>query len=171
MFSGSTSLWAGYHHKWTIFPKRPGIKVATSLPQLAEITKHIGGKHVSVVSLLKSDKDTQNPKLYHSMIKAVKEADVLLRLSSTLDPYIEDLVIKTGKTRFMPESEHCYSCLKTSLPPQDLNSLLADKSNQEAIAQVVLSALINESPKFENDFRVQYQAYLHSLQAESGKKQ
>ena len=90
--SASASLSATYIHKWTAFPNDGKIKVAASNAYLAEVAREIGGDRVSVISLTKADQDARNPKLYKSMVKAVAEAALLLRVDKDYDPWIEELV-------------------------------------------------------------------------------
>ena len=97
--SASASLSATYIHKWTAFPNDGKIKVAASNAYLAEVAREIGGDRVSVISLTKADQDARNPKLYKSMVKAVAEAALLLRVDKDYDPWIEELVQRARSAR------------------------------------------------------------------------
>jgi len=155
LFVASTAVQAGYHHKWTIFPERSGTRVLTSIPQLADVAKKIGGRRVSVVSLLKPKADFHSPKITKSMAKAMNEADVLLRLSPSLDPWVDELAKQCSNQRLRTETGAGDACVEITPSQQvrDLDSLLRDKQTAQTVARVVLATLVRTDPKNESYYR------------------
>ena len=166
LFATSTGAEAAYIHRWTIFPEHSGLRVLTSVPQLADVAKKIGGRRIAVVSLLKPSVDFHNPKLVGSMVKATEEADVLLRLNPSLDSWIEELTRQSNNQRLRPESGCFRACLEqTSVKnSRSLDLLLNDERTARSVAQDVLGVLIHADPKNESYYRANSEAYLRTLQ-------
>ena len=73
------------------------ITVVATTPALGDIAKAVGGDKV-VVSVL--SKDESAPKAYHSVIQALKDAQVLLRLGDGFDSWVNGLIKTSGNTKF-----------------------------------------------------------------------
>lgn len=160
-----SSATAGYHHKWTVFPQDDRIKVVTSVPVLAGVAKQIGGKSVAVVSLTKSDGRARESRISKSMIKAVDEATVLLRLDTAIDTWVDVVIKRAHNSAVSPGASGYSSCLmgaglateakqgqSDSIPYSPLSPEV-----RKAIAQNILAALIRVSPNNEGYFRRNYQ--------------
>lgn len=167
----SVAAQAAYVRRWTIFPERSGVRVLVSVPQLADIAKRIGEKRVSVVSLLKPKMDLRNPKISKSMLKAVEEADVLLRLNPDLDPWIENLAKRSGNQRLCTETGIGYSCVESAASRQTLDPDALLKGRERSIAQVMLAAFVRADPKNETYYRSNSDAYLRTLTNSTQAKQ
>lgn len=171
--TASPSIGATYSHRWTVFPENSGVKVAASVPQLARVARSIGEKHVAVVSLLKSSDGVKDPKLCDRMVKTIREADVVVRLSPDLDPYIEELIKKAGDCRVSNKAELCCACLAATArngQNQDLKSLLANPSNMETAARGIFAALVKADPADESYYQARLDAYLQSLKISTARR-
>ncbi|MCL5103858.1 MAG: metal ABC transporter substrate-binding protein [Armatimonadetes bacterium] len=144
---------AGYVHRWTIFPQDDRIKVVASIPETGDIIKQIGGKRVAVVSLIKANQDARKVKVYESMIKAVHEADLLVRIDATYDPWVDEILKRARNSRVAPDSNGYVTC------SADAVRLLSDPANRKAIAHSILDGLIRVAPKDESLFRANFELF------------
>ncbi|MCL5103736.1 MAG: metal ABC transporter substrate-binding protein [Armatimonadetes bacterium] len=163
--AASASLSATYIHKWTAFPDDGRIRVAAGNVYLAQIAREIGGDRVSVISLTKTDQDARNPKLYKSMVKAVAEADVLLRVDKNYDPWIEELVQRARSARIAREADWLVACFQgtSQLDTAKVEAGKLDPAYRKDVAANILAALLKAAPKDESYFKNNYEALRHKI--------
>jgi len=66
-------------------PARADLKVATSLTDLASVAQHVGGKHVTAMSLCRGYEDPHFVPAKPSLMKAIQHADVFVSTGLELD--------------------------------------------------------------------------------------
>jgi zinc/manganese transport system substrate-binding protein len=94
-------------------PAFAGLRVATSLTDLASVAQFVGGKHVSVISLCKGYEDPHFVPAKPSLMKAIQNADVFVSVGLELDagwlplvlPGSRNPKIQPGKPGFVDASE------------------------------------------------------------------
>jgi ABC-type Zn uptake system ZnuABC Zn-binding protein ZnuA len=164
---------ARYSHKWTQFQEPNRVKVATSVPALAEITREIGGNKVSVVSITKAGQNGPDLHIYKSMVETVEEADMVVRAGADQDPWVEKLLAHTHNVNVIPGGRGYVDCSigvikrnpadnRTEVGGRDVDSLLLDPLVRKAVAQDVMNGLITVDHKDDAYFRRRLQALCHN---------
>lgn len=94
-------------------PAWADLKVATSLSDLADVAKAVGGKHVTAISLCKGYEDPHFVPAKPSLMKAIQDADVFVSVGLELDggwlplvlPGSRNPKIQVGQKGFVDASE------------------------------------------------------------------
>jgi len=94
-------------------PAFADLKVATSLSDLADVAKAVGGKHVTAISLCKGYEDPHFVPAKPSLMKAIQDADVFVSVGLELDggwlplviPGSRNPKIQPGSKGFIDASE------------------------------------------------------------------
>ncbi|SRR5579871_986361 len=94
-------------------PAFADLKVATSLSDLADVAKAVGGKHVTAISLCKGYEDPHFVPAKPSLMKAIQDADVFVSVGLELDggwlplvlPGSRNPKIQVGQKGFVDASE------------------------------------------------------------------
>ncbi|WP_320199082.1 metal ABC transporter solute-binding protein, Zn/Mn family [Agrobacterium sp. rho-13.3] len=141
------------------------LKAVASFTVLADIVKQVGGKHVTVTSLVKPDGDPHEFEPAPSDAKNLKAADVVFVSGLGLEGWMDRLISASGykgtpvtvsqgiKTRSMEEDG------KTVTDPHVWNSPV----NVKVWVENIEAALAAADPADKADFKANAQAYLKTL--------
>ena len=141
------------------------LKAVASFTVLADIVKQVGGKHVTVTSLVKPDGDPHEFEPAPSDAKNLKAADVVFVSGLGLEGWMDRLISASGykgtpvtvsegiKTRSMEEDG------KTVTDPHVWNSPV----NVKVWVENIETALAAADPADKSDFKANAQAYLKTL--------
>jgi zinc/manganese transport system substrate-binding protein len=141
------------------------LKAVASFTVLADIVKQVGGKHVTVTSLVKPDGDPHEFEPAPSDAKNLKAADVVFVSGLGLEGWMDRLISASGykgtpvtvsqgiKTRSMEEDG------KTVTDPHVWNSPV----NVKVWVENIETALAAADPADKADFKANAQAYLKTL--------
>ena len=68
------------------------VKVVTSIPDFAAITRAVGGDAVEVESIVKGNRDVHSVELLPSLILKVQRADIYVKVGLDLDLWAQSLI-------------------------------------------------------------------------------
>ncbi|MCL5103903.1 MAG: metal ABC transporter substrate-binding protein, partial [Armatimonadetes bacterium] len=149
--------------------KENKILVVATTATLADIAHYIGGQKVYVTPLTEGYPPESEPKSeYRSVMAALKEAHVLLRLGKAYDPWIEGLAGNSGNARIASNRP---GNVDTSAGIADVASsgcghasyYWLDPENGKKIASNILAGLENASPKDADYFRRNYGEFVRKI--------
>lgn len=168
----------------------PRLKVITTLPDLAEVVRRVGGDKVEVESLLVGTEDAHFMDAVPSFIAKVARADIVCVVGLDLEVgWIPKILSKSGNAKVQPggsgycETGKSVSALEKHTGPVDRSMgdvhpggnphfNLSPKALSEG-AKTVFEALSRTRPEFSEDFQrgyKQFQEQMFSLHAAIEKK-
>jgi zinc/manganese transport system substrate-binding protein len=83
-------------------PARAAISVVTAIPELAAITKDVGGNDVTVYSIAKPNQDYHSVEPRPSDVARLSRAALLVRVGMSLDMWMSSLANAAGNTQLRP---------------------------------------------------------------------
>ncbi|MCL5105553.1 MAG: metal ABC transporter substrate-binding protein [Armatimonadetes bacterium] len=139
------------------------VYVAATNPTLADIANQVGGRRVYTRWLLKADQDITSPKLYESMAHVVREAEVLVRLGASYDPWIETLVDKARNKSLVNVDASTGTNAAQADSPMHGSEYWLSPSNAKIIAANIRDGLTRFSPKDAPYFAANYERFCRKV--------
>ncbi len=161
------------------------IKVVTTIPDLAEVVKSIGGEHVEVDSLLEGTEDAHFLDASPNFIRKVANADVVCIVGLDLEiGWVPKILSKSGKAQVQPGGTG-YCEAGKSIDALEKPTVTVDRSMGDVhpsgnphynlsplalaqAAEIVSQTLIKVSPQYAGDFSKglkDFKARMESLHA------
>lgn len=152
-----------------------GIKIVTSLPDLADIVRHIGGDKVSVDFIVRGDQNPHFVEVKPSYMMKLKSADIFFTIGMELEMWAPQLVdgSRNSKLSVVDLSRDIQKLevpAKVDASQGDVHRFgnphyWLDPRNVRVIAEEMIAALVRVSPNDESFFRANAAAYLKTLDA------
>jgi zinc/manganese transport system substrate-binding protein len=155
------------------------ISVVTATPELADITKQVGGNKVSVYSIAKANQDYHMIEPRPSDVSRIAQADMIVRIGLDLDMWLDALINAAGNSKlrhggsgYIDASENVK---KLEVPNESITGASGDihvfgnphyfydPENGKVIAHNVLEGLIRVSPSNKAAFQNNYESYIKEL--------
>lgn len=157
------------------------VRVVTTLTDLADFTRNIGGEHVDVFSLATGVEDTHGVPMKPSFVPAMNRADLLMLVGFGCEHAFLPALLEASKNPRIQYGQPGYvDCAAGVVPaevPKSTDHSAGDVhpyGNPHYILDPVLArtaianiykALVNQAPQFEADFTRNRDAYLARLDA------
>jgi len=143
------------------------LDVVASSPVIADIARHIGGSKVSVVSLTKGTQDIENVRIYNSMIKAAREADMLAVSDPVNEPWVSQILEKSGNKKIAVGTDAYVDCSKgANLLTGERDYYWLDPENAKIIADNLLNAMVKIWGRDEQLFRANHRKFRERVDSE-----
>jgi zinc/manganese transport system substrate-binding protein len=158
-----------------LLPAEAAIKVVTSLPDLADFTKQIGGDKVSVDFIVRGDQNPHFVEVKPSYMMKLKSADLFLTIGMDLELWGPQLVDGSRNDRL--EVVDLSRDIQKLEVPSHVDASLGDvhrygnphywldPRNVRILADEIVAALTSISPADAQTFRANADAYLKKLDA------
>lgn len=149
--------------------KQGKLLVVATTGSLADIAKYVGGEKVYITSLTTSFPAKSEPKAgCRSVVNALKEAKVLLRLGDAYDPWINKLVEDSGNNDIAIGSKGYVdtSCGIAGIKNPSCGHATyywLDPENAKIIASNILAAFESIDPKNAAKYRKNYEAFIKKI--------
>lgn len=156
-----------------VFPSRAAVKVVTSIPDLADFTRQIGGDRVSVDFIAKGNQNPHFVDVKPSYMMKLKSADIFFTVGMELELWAQQLV-DGSRNPNLNVVDLSRDIQKMEVPGQ-VNASMGDvhrfgnphywldPRNIRVIADEMVQALAKVSPGDEPFFRANADAYLKKL--------
>ncbi len=149
------------------------VKVVTTLPDLADFTREIGGDHVKVDYIVRGDQDPHFVEVKPSYMMKLKSADVFLTVGMELEMWAPQIV-DGSRNSSLDVVDLSKSIQKLEVPSKVDASLgdvhrfgnphyWLDPRNVRPILEEIITALVKVSPGDEQLFRANADRYLKKL--------
>lgn len=157
------------------------IRVVTTLTDLADFARNIGGKHVDVFSLATGIEATHGVPMKPSFVPKLNRADLLLLVGFDCEHAFLPALIEASRNPRIAYGQPGYvDCSKGVLPAEVPNSTdhsagdvhpcgnphyILDPVRARTAIQNIYNALVNFAPQYQADFTRNRDAYLAGLNA------
>jgi ABC-type Zn uptake system ZnuABC Zn-binding protein ZnuA len=164
-----------------VLPSRAAVKVVTSIPDLADFTRQIGGDRVSVDFIAKGNQNPHFVEVKPSYMMKLKSADIFFIIGMELELWAQQLV-DGSRNPNLNVVDLSRNIQKMEVPGQ-VNASMGDvhrfgnphywldPRNIRVIADEIVQALAKASPGDEAFFRTNADTYLKRLDLKIGEWQ
>jgi zinc/manganese transport system substrate-binding protein len=151
------------------------IDVVAATPELADITKQVGGNMVSVYSVAKPNQDYHMIEPRPSDVSRIAKADMLVRIGLDLDMWLDSLINAAGNSRVRKGASGYVDASagvpKLEVPREQITGASGDihvygnphyfydPENGKTIAHNVLEGLIRVDSRDKAEFKANYEAF------------
>ncbi len=151
--------------------------IITTSPDLADITRQLGGKHVLVKPLVKGSVDLHHFEPRPSMLKKLSKADCVIKIGMDYDDWVQELVQAAGNKKLL---DYWTGVLDVSkgIPKRDVPHVyskgghrsgnphyLHNPNNAFTVAKTISQRLIKLDPENKGDYEKNIVAFNDALRA------
>ncbi|MGA9118855.1 MAG: metal ABC transporter substrate-binding protein [Bacteroidota bacterium] len=158
-----------------LLPAEAAIRIVTSLPDLADLTRQIGGDKVSVDYIVRADQNPHFVEVKPSYMMKLKSADLFLTIGMDLELWGPQIVdgSRNDKLVVVDLSKDIHKLEVPSHVDASLGDVhrygnphyWLDPRNMHKLANEIIDALTGVSPSDAQTFRANADAYLKKLDA------
>ena len=157
------------------------VRVVTTLTDLADLTRNIGGDHVEVKSLATGVEDTHGVPMKPSFVPEMNRADLIVLVGFGCEHAFLPALLEASKNPRIQYGESGYvDCAKGVVPlevpkstdhsegdvhPYGNPHYMLDPVLAKTAVQNICNALVNAAPQYRDDFTRNRNAYLAKLDA------
>jgi zinc/manganese transport system substrate-binding protein len=159
------------------------IQIVTTITDFKVLAEHVGGNHVSVVSLTQGNQDPHHVQIKPSDILKVRKADILIINGLGIDDWIKPLIMKS-RNKGIRSGELGYIDASTAVNVLDIPKGKVDRSSGDIhllgnphynlspvemrkVVLLISKILSSKYPLFANDFSRNTKDYLNILDQKS----
>ncbi|MCX8052879.1 MAG: metal ABC transporter substrate-binding protein [Armatimonadetes bacterium] len=162
-----------------VAPTAGAIKVVAATPELADITKQIGGDKVSVYSIAKPNQDYHMIEPKPSDVARIAKADLVVRIGMDLDLWLDALINASGNRNVRRGGpgyvDTSVSITKLEVPKESVTGASGDihvfgnphyfydPENSKFIARNILQGLARISPDDKSAFQKNYDRFVDEI--------
>lgn len=163
----------------SIAPAAAAIDVVAATPELADITKQVGGNKVSVYSIAQPNHDYHMVDPRPSDVSKIARADMVVRIGLDLDMWLDALMNAAGNPKVRKGADGYVDAsvgvAKLEVPRESINGASGDihvygnphyfydPVNGKIIAKNILAGLIRVSPRDKSTFVSNYNRFTDEL--------
>lgn len=156
-----------------------GIGVVASTPELADITRQVGGDKVSVYSIARANQDYHMIEPRPSDVSRIARADLVVRIGLDLDLWLDALINAAGNPRARKGGsgyvDASVGITRLEVPKEQITGASGDihvygnphyfydPENGKIIAHNVLEGLIRVSPRDKATFQSNYERFAKEI--------
>ena len=157
------------------------VRVVTTLTDLADLTRNVGGEHVEVFSLATGIEDTHGVPMKPSFVPVLNRADLVVLVGFDCEHAFLPALLEASKNPRIQKGKPGYVDCSQGITPVDVPKstdhsegdvhpygnphYLLDPVLAKTAVQNICNALVAVAPQFADDFRANRDAYLAKLDA------
>ena len=157
------------------------VRVVTTLTDLADLTRQVGGDHVEVFSLATGIEDTHGVPMKPSFVPVLNRADLVVLVGFDCEHAFLPALLEASKNPRIQKGKPGYVDCSQGITPVDVPKstdhsegdvhpygnphYLLDPVLAKTAVQNICNALVAVAPQFADDFRANRDAYLAKLDA------
>jgi zinc/manganese transport system substrate-binding protein len=153
------------------------IRVVTTLPELADFTRHVGGDRVTVDAIVRGDQNPHFVEVKPSYMMKLKSADILFMIGMDLEMWVPQIV-DGSRNNALVVVDLSKNIQKLEVPARvdasqgDVHRFgnphyWLDPRNVRTIVGEIVDALVSASPVDEGYFRSNADAYVRQVEAKT----
>ena len=157
------------------------VRVVTTLTDLADLTRNVGGEHVEVFSLATGIEDTHGVPMKPSFVPVLNRADLVVLVGFDCEHAFLPALLEASKNPRIQKGKPGYVDCSQGITPVDVPKstdhsegdvhpygnphYMLDPVLAKTAVQNICNALVAVAPQFADDFRANRDAYLAKLDA------